>query len=139
MHLALLPFSGDLDVATATRAGDALNHALRAIGTDVHVGVLPATARFLTIAPAAIELCGLKKAEDGETLVIRLVNPTGAAVKAEVSFDKAAPFAPVSAEALDLMERPVKGQAVTRKGRTIATTIPAFGFVTLGIELKKEH
>ncbi len=139
VHLALLPFAGDLDVAAATRAGDALNHALRAVGTDVHVGALPATARYLTVTPAAIGLCGLKKAEDGERLVVRLVNPNGTDVKAEVIFDKAAPFAPVGAEALDLMERPVKGQAVTRKGRTIATTIPAFGFVTLGIELKKEH
>ena len=133
VHLAVLPFAGELDVPAAIRVGDTLNHALRAIGTDVHAGVLPATAGFLTITPTAIGLCGLKKAEDNESLVIRLVNPNGVAVKAEVTFDKAAPFAPVAAEALDLMERPVKGQAVSRKDRTITTTIPAFGFVTLGI------
>jgi len=137
VHLALLPFAGDLDVAAATRVGDALNHALRAIGTDVHAGTLPAEGRFLTITPAAIGLCGLKKAEDSESLIVRVVNPTDAAVKAEVRFDKAAPFEPIGAEALDLMERPVKSPTVTREGRTIAMTIPAFGFVTLGIGIKQ--
>jgi alpha-mannosidase len=128
VRLALLSTdAGVSDAALSARAA-AHEQPLLVIGTDVHEGRLPAAERMVALRGADVALSGLKWAESGDGLVVRLTNITGDPAAAAVS---CAPALGVvqSAQPLDLMERPT-GERVVGEDGTVEFVVPAESLAT---------
>jgi alpha-mannosidase len=124
VRLALLPTDGAGSDAALTARAAAHNQPLLAIGTDVHEGPLPVFHRLIGVSGANVALCGLKWAESGEGLVVRLTNTADAPAVAELTCP-----ALLSAQPLDLMERPT-GEPRPGEEDAVSVTVPANGLGT---------
>jgi len=71
-HLSLIPFSGSL-LAARTLA-EAFQVPMRAVTSQLHVGQIPAHASFLSLDPMELCLTSMKSAEEGDGLIVRIVN-----------------------------------------------------------------
>jgi len=89
----------------------------------------PADREFLSIEPAGVRLSILKRADDGEALIVRLVAPPTGATTARLRFGLPIRRAWLS----DLDERP--GPPLAIAGDTLTVSIPADDLVTLGVTL----
>lgn len=134
-RVALIPHGPDAGEAALTRAGAAFNHPFQVVGTGVHGGRLPAASPALvSVEPASVLVSGLKRAEDGEALVLRVYETEGRDADATIAFDREA-FGPiVRAAAVDLLERPLDGVRVHLDGGRVRLRVPARGIVTLAVE-----
>jgi alpha-mannosidase len=136
INLAVRPFAGRLPVETAIAEGQSFNKPLRLMSTDRHEGKLPLRGRFLRITPASATISGIKQAEDGKRLVVRLFNPTDTHITAKLHFgDKELLPAPVSAVELDLMERPIRRTGVKVRKRVVSAPIAPHGILTLSLDI----
>ena len=136
LRVALQPLTGDLPVADAIQAGQEFNHAIRMIGTDVHDGRLQATAQFVNVAPASVSLSGIKKAEDGDAVIVRLFNPGAKQVAARITLNEKL-FGKISAaQETDLMEQPLRPSAAKIARNTVSVTLPPRGIATVRIQTK---
>jgi alpha-mannosidase len=125
VRLALLSTDASVSDAVLTARAAAHDQPLLAIGTDVHEGRLPAAQSLLGITGADVTLSGLKWAESGDGLVVRLVNTTSTPAAAKM--ECAAALGTVqSAQPVDLMERPA-GDALSASGGVVTVTVPANG------------
>ena len=135
VQLALLstkladPFTAPVSDAALTAWAAAHNQPLLLVGAGIHEGRLPAAQSLLEVngenAQACATLCGLKWAESGEGLVVRLANSTASPAAATLSCAPAL-GAVQSAQPLDLMERPI-GEASRAEDGGVAVTVPANG------------
>jgi alpha-mannosidase len=135
-RLALVPFAGRLSAAAAIRQGMAFNHPLRTMGTGIHAGSLPPQATGLCVGPEPVVLLALKKAEDAEALLLRLVETAGKAATASVRIP-ATLGQPVRATETDLMERPLPKSTAKLRGDVVTVTIPPHGIASLRIDLAR--
>ncbi|MCG6955882.1 MAG: glycosyl hydrolase-related protein [Gemmatimonadetes bacterium] len=99
---------GDWRSGPTEEVADDLNQPLRAVAVPVHDGQGRARA-FLTLEGVGVELGALKMAEDGEDLVVRLVERHGAPSTATLQL----PW-PFEWREADLLERPEKESGWTR-------------------------
>lgn len=137
MSFALVPFAGDLAAADAVRAGNAFNHALRLVGTDVHKGPLPASAGLLTVEGGSVVVCGLKKAEEGHALIVRLFETAGKKTTARIKVNAKAAGRVKAAREVDLMERPQAKSGATLQQGAVRVTVPPRGLVSVLLELER--
>jgi alpha-mannosidase len=137
VHLALQPFSGEMPIADATRSARELNQAIRVVNTDVHAGALPAQAQFVTIAPDNLILSGLKQAEDGEGLIIRLYETAGRQTTAEIAFNRDALGSILVAREVDLLERSLTPGSAATQGNTVTVTVPPLGIASVRVVFGK--
>ena len=138
IRLALYPFAGDLPAAEAIRKGQEFNRGIRIMGTDIHEGLLPLDGRFVAIGPDAAILTGIKKAEQDDRLVFRLFNPTDKRVTAKLDFGRSdVMHAPMDAEELDLLERPLPKGTATLKGKVVSAALPPHGIVTVAVGFRE--
>jgi alpha-mannosidase len=136
MRLALVPHAGDVTAADLVRMAAEFNHPVRAIPTNVHAGGLPAHGSPLVeVEPPGVALTSLKKREDDDALVFRLLNTTDETVRARVRCDAALLGVPAQVTEVDLLERPVEkpsaravrgGFSIQVLGRGIAGTAVLF-------------
>lgn len=126
VRLALLAPDPTVSDAALTAWAAAHQQPLLVIGTDVHDGRLPAEQSLLTVDGDDVALCGLKWAESGTGLVVRLANTTAEPAVAKLTC-AAVLGALQSAQPLDLMERPA-GEAVSGKDGAVSVSVPANGF-----------
>jgi alpha-mannosidase len=119
------------------RQGVAFNRPLQVIGTGVHAGRLPAASVGLTaIEPGNVVVSGVKKAETGDELVIRLYETQGTRCTASVEF-KDAIFGEVeNARETDLLERPLEKGTARVKNNGFAVEMPAYGIATVRVRLR---
>jgi alpha-mannosidase len=125
VRLALL--SPDPAVTDAALMAWAAAHEqpLLSIGTDVHYGPLPAAQRLLVVDAADAALSGLKWAELGDGLVVRLVNTTAEPSPAKLACAEILGEVQ-TAQPVDLMERPT-GELLSAKDGVVWVTVPANG------------
>jgi alpha-mannosidase len=71
-HLSLIPFDGN--VLQARLQAQAFQSKMKAVGSALHDGILPASGSLLSIDNPSFDLTAVKKAEDGRGLVVRGVN-----------------------------------------------------------------
>ena len=133
IKFALMPHDGDLRPSDAARAGYEFNHQIEAVATDVHKGDLPKEKGFVSVITPNVLLSGIKKAEDGEELVLRLYETEGKAVTAEVEIDSSLVEPNSVAVETDILERPVSDSSAKLEGNTLKVSIPAFGIATVKI------
>lgn len=102
---ALVPHTGNWadEDALVQREADAFEAAMRSVTTEQHDGRLGKRWSFVDVAPVSIAVSAVKRAVEGDGLVLRLHNPTAEAVTAEVTL--ALPFQHVSQ--INLNEEPL--------------------------------
>ena len=137
IHLAVQPFIGDLPVAEAIRAGNALNHPIRIVSTDVHAGTFPAQAQYLSVAPAQAVLSAVKKVDGEDALLFRLIETGGTDTQVQVTLNTSLLGAIVSACEVDLMERPLPASTAAVNGETVTVRVPAHGIASVKVKLAK--
>ena len=137
VHVALAPFSGALPTADAIRLGNELNHAIRVVSTDVHEGKLAPSAHFLSVGPDSVVVCGLKRAENGRGLIVRVFETAGAETEARIGVNTDLLGKVEHAVEVDLLERPLAQSAAKKEGGGVSVRVPPFGIASVLIALRK--
>jgi alpha-mannosidase len=97
---SLYPHKGTWREAATVEKGYEFNYPLLTRFVDAHAGELPAAFSFFKAEPGNVVLAAIKKAEDRNSLVLRLYEAEGNPTEAKLDFFRA----PKEAYALDLME-----------------------------------
>jgi alpha-mannosidase len=97
---SLYPHKGGWREAATVRKGYEFNYPLLTRFVEAHAGELPSAFSFFKAEPSDIVLSAIKKAEDRDSLVLRLYEAEGRATEARLSFFRP----PKEVYALDLME-----------------------------------
>jgi alpha-mannosidase len=129
--LSLVPHAGDWRAAGMAKRGAELNLPMTAWAVKPHGGTLPPSASFAAVEPANVMLGALKRAEDTDAVVVRVVETDGAAgTTARVRLWKP----PASAVEADLLERDVKPIPIA--GEWLEFPIGGYEIKTLKITFK---
>jgi alpha-mannosidase len=113
---SLYPHSGDWKQALTVRRGYEFNYQLRAQQVDAHDGALPAKHSFVGVVADNVVLTAVKKAEDGDALVLRIYEWAGKTADVRIQLPEGA----TSASLTNLMEKPDGGTlAVADHGITV--------------------
>jgi len=99
---ALYPHGGDWKAALTVRHGYEYNYKLQAMQVESHGGRLPASHSFVQVEPENLVLTALKKAEDGDGLILRFYEWAGKKTDAQIEV----PAGATSATSTNLMEKP---------------------------------
>lgn len=113
-----------------TRLGAAFNHPLMVFPAPMQHGTAPLTRSFAQVEGEGIALTALKKAHDGDGLVLRLVNYSTKPATGLVRLSTAGAAGYQAAQVVDLMERPTEGDASWAKG-VLKAEVPARSFLTV--------
>ncbi len=119
---ALLPHAGDCAAGGVVREAYALNAPLR-----VALGAAPLPS-LLRVDAENVMVDTVKKAEDGDALIVRLYEAHGAAASVTISFG----FTPSAVFRVDLMEE--DPQPLELAGTGISFPVTPFEIVTLRVE-----
>jgi alpha-mannosidase len=131
IEYALLPHGAGPTVERATQAGEEMNEPLTVVSCGFHQGDLPSEASFVAIREPNVRLAALKQSQDGEAMVLRLVEVAG--IEGEVRVTLSPLLGGKGARAVDLLERSVKGGEVRLEGETLVVWMPAYGIVTVRV------
>jgi alpha-mannosidase len=113
-----------------TRLGMAWNHPLIILPVNLQAGERPPREGFVEVRGEGVVLTALKRAEGSRDLIVRFVDYDGAGAAAEVEFHPDLLGGRTRAALVDLMERPVEGEAAL-EGRTLRLRLPKHGFATV--------
>jgi alpha-mannosidase len=134
---ALYPHGGDWKSALTMRHGWEYNYRLQARAGMAHAGQLPAEHSFLRVEPANLVATALKKAEDGDGLILRFYEWAGTRTEARIEVPPGA----TAAYATNLMEKTdtdaqQKG-LVQRRENTVTYKVDPFSINTIRIDYPK--
>lgn len=124
LEYTLIPFACEGREAAVSSAYVYASNALSAVDTDKHAGSMPAENVVVTLCDPMLRHAALKRAEDGEGLVLRLYNIDDKARTASMTFAPA--IKTVLASELD--ER--IGEVLTMDNGTVTVNVPAKKIVT---------
>ncbi len=138
MRMALVPHGSEMNVGDMVRLGAAFNSPLQIIYTDNHPGSLPPHAgSLISIKPGNVLISCIKKAENENTVIIRLHETDGKSVRARVEVNQSFFGLLAGAEEVDLLERPSqKNTAGVVKGNAFSVDVPAYAIVTVKLSLE---
>jgi alpha-mannosidase len=126
---ALYPHEGDWKQAQTVRRGREFNAPLEGAQAGVHPGELKQAMSFAGLAPETLTLTAVKKAEDGNGLILRFYEWAGKAGTAMLQV----PHGALRARLTNLMEVPEDG-ALTVSGDAVAVPYTAYSIVTVRVE-----
>ena len=134
IRLALVPHGKALAPADLVRLGAAFNQPFQVVSTDVHAGRLPAAASAVSaVEPAAVILSAVKKAEDEDALVFRLLETEGRKAKARVALDPVLFGEVAEAVEVDLLERPLADGSAKAERDGFSVAVPAHGIASVRV------
>lgn len=125
----LYPHAGSWKTALTKRVGYEFNYKLRASQVESHTGSLPREHSFVSVAPENVVLTALKKAEDDNGLIFRVVEWAGK--QSNVVFT--VPQGATSATETNLMEKPT-GSALSVTGAKVTVPIKPYEILTLRVD-----
>ena len=129
---AVIPHKGTCDVVAATRAGEEFNSPMAVVSATVQDGPLPPEKGYIECLTPNIFVAAVKKAEDSDALILRLVEMAGKDTEAQVRItDLVKPGTP--AKQVDLLERPIKKGSAKMVGDVLTVKVPAYGITTVMI------
>ncbi len=132
LALALVPLSGRLETAEATRLADVFNHPLKIAGTGVHGGDLPLEAQLVAAAGRGAAVSGVKWAEDGSGVIVRASETAGHPSELRLAVHPGLGRLE-AAEEVDLCERPLRSLKVHASG--VAVPLPAYGLASVKLRV----
>ncbi|HVA58333.1 MAG: glycoside hydrolase family 38 C-terminal domain-containing protein [Gemmatimonadaceae bacterium] len=124
---SIVPHAGDWRSPAVLATARSLNEPMRAVAVNAHGGHGRGTASALTIKGGTVALGALKRAEDGDAWIVRLVETSGQATTAVLQL----PWA-VTVQETDLIERPT-GKTFAPKGRVLSVPMGPWEIETLRI------
>ncbi|MDP2990948.1 MAG: glycoside hydrolase family 38 C-terminal domain-containing protein, partial [Kiritimatiellota bacterium] len=136
---ALYPHPGGWREAETVRRGYELNNPLSSQILSRTAGRQENPTRgFLSVAPANVMVSALKKAEQGDNLILRLYEAAGRDAEAEIVFNL--PSGVAAIREVDLLERPIGNAAPLRTdaGGRLFLTMKAWEIKTLLLERKTQ-
>ncbi|HHJ00557.1 MAG TPA: hypothetical protein ENJ81_00025, partial [Candidatus Aerophobetes bacterium] len=125
---ALYPHKGSWKEAGTVRKGYEFNFSLLSILESAHMGTLPKSFSFLRLSPESVILEAVKKAEDSDTLILRLYETEGKKTRAELLFSEP----PQKVWETDMMERKILELPV--HGKTVQLDIGAHEIKTIQVQ-----
>ncbi|MCU0519959.1 MAG: hypothetical protein MUF84_04620, partial [Anaerolineae bacterium] len=131
IRYALLPHAAGWGEGDATQAGEDLNIPLVVSSVDFHAGDLPAAKSLVSVEPKSVRLASLKRAENGNGMIMRLVEVEGVAVEAKVHIAADLLGDAASGTEVDILERPLSENSARIEGETLTVRVPAFGTTTV--------
>jgi len=138
MRMAAVPIIGEIAPSEMVRYGASFNHPLQIVYTDTHQGQLPADGNFLlSCEPKNVIFSSLKKAEEGDGLIVRLFETDGIKSTAAVSLNTSILGEIESVEEVDLLERRLNTFETRLIPRGFEVEIPAYGIVSVRLNFKK--
>ncbi len=132
IRYALVPHAAGWGEGNGAQAGEDLNVPLVVSSVDFHAGDLPAVASLISVTPQNVRLAALKRAEDGQGMVLRLVEVEGKAGEAQVRV-AAGLLDDAGAAEVDTLEHPVNEDTVRLEGEVLTVSVPAFGITTVKV------
>ncbi|HEY3340992.1 MAG TPA: glycoside hydrolase family 38 C-terminal domain-containing protein, partial [Anaerolineae bacterium] len=133
IRFAIQPHDGTWTPADSTRAGYEFNNPFDVVGTDDHVGTLPTNAGYAEVLTSNVILSGLKKAEDSDSVIVRLYEANGQATTAQVRLSDALCAADAPVVETDLVEQPLLHNSAHLQDGVLSVELPAFGLATVKI------
>jgi alpha-mannosidase len=134
IRFALQPHVGEWTASDATRAGYAFNLPFNVVGATMHEGKLPARKGCVEVLTPNVMLSGMKKAEDGGALIIRLYEMEGRATTARVRLHPAIAAPDATASETDIMEQPLKSDTARLIKGVLSVRVPPFATVTVKVK-----
>ena len=130
IRFGIVPHKGDCDVVDAFRAGEEFNSPMAIVSATVQDGPLPAEKSYVECLTPNVIISTVKKAEDSDAEVLRLVEMAGKETEAQVRItDLVKPGTP--ARVVDTLERQLKKSHAKMNGDVLTVKIPAFGIQTV--------
>jgi len=123
----IYPHSGTWDQAGVYAEAERLTVPMRVAQVGPHGGDMPKHQSFMSIKPANLVLSALKQSEDGQSLVLRLFNPTKQELPAEIRFSKKIRIAALT----NLNEETAEG--LRSKGKTLRFPVGHKKIVTVHV------
>lgn len=123
---SLAPHAGDWRAPEVRAAATSLNAPLRAARVGAHAGIARSTS-FLTLVSGTADVGALKRGEDDDGWIVRLVETAGSPTTATLRF----PF-PVIAEDTDMLERGT-GTMLRSRGNLLPVRLGRFEIRTIRV------
>ncbi|HSU95111.1 MAG TPA: glycoside hydrolase family 38 C-terminal domain-containing protein [Gemmatimonadaceae bacterium] len=130
IELSIVPHRGDWRAPEIREAADELNSPLEAQVVSPHPGSTDGGS-WLTIHPSSVELGALKRAEDDDRVIVRLVETSGRPTVAHLRF-----ASPMDASETDLLERDLPNGV---RGRGLTLDVPLTGFEIKTIAVRQSR
>jgi alpha-mannosidase len=125
----LYPHGGDWKQAQSVRHGYEFNYGLKAMQVLAHTGAMPAEHSFVSIAEPHVVLTAVKKAEDGDGLVLRFYEWSGEGGNVTLTV----PAGAKSATLVNLMEKP-EGAAIAVSDGKVTVPVAPFQIQTVRVD-----
>jgi alpha-mannosidase len=133
-HLALsiVPHEGDWRAPEIREAAAELNAPMVAVQVSAHEGAAR-NGSWLSVEPATVEIGALKRAEDDERYIVRLVETSGRPTVAHLHFALA-----VDASETDLLESDLAG-GFRARGAVLDVPLKSFEIKTISVQPVRPH
>ena len=131
---ALYPHSGTWKSALTVRRGYEYNYKLQAIQVGSHSGDLPLEHSFISVKDTNVVLTAVKKAEDGDGLILRFYEWAGQQGNVQIDVPKGAE----SATLTNLMERPEGSPLPVTGGDEITVPVHPYEIVTVRVDYPRK-
>jgi alpha-mannosidase len=138
IRLALAPHGKTIPTAELFRMGAGFNLPLLPVSTDIHKGDLPAVSGgVVTCKPSNVLVAAVKKAEDEDAVIVRLLETSGKDTTTNVTLNTKLMGKVATAVEVDLIERPQKSSMAKAIGAGFSVMLPANGIASVKVNFKK--
>ncbi len=133
-NYAVYAHAGDTDSGDVARKADQYNKEVLVIKTDKHQGNLPSSYSLLDIEDVkhAVKVTGIKRGEDGESLILRCFNTTDKTICTQLNLK----YPVEKAWYVSLLEKPM--QEASCHDNRVTLELKAKQIVTLKIMIKRD-
>ncbi len=129
---SLYPHAGDWKRALTVRRGYEFNYRLRALQVEAHEGLLPAQQSFVELQGNNVVLTALKKAQDGDGLVMRFYEWAGQNGEVHIRL----PQGFTKAQITNLLEDS-QGAPLALAGDQITVPVHAYEIVSVRLDYRR--
>jgi alpha-mannosidase len=126
---ALYPHAGDWKQALTIRHGYEYNYQLAAMQVQPHEGSLPPEHSFVSVTPDTVLVTAVKKAEDGNGLILRFYDWAGKDGTVQLNIPPGA----TSATVANLLEKPEGAPLPLLNGRQVTVPVHPFEIQTIEV------
>ena len=125
----LYPHGGDWKQAMSVKRGYEFNYGLKAMQVSAHEGTMPVEHSFVGVAEGHVVLTAVKKAEEGDGLVLRFYEWAGTGGNVTLTV----PAGATGAKVVNLMEKPAEGD-VKLSGDHVIVAVKPYQIQTVRVD-----
>ncbi len=134
-RFAVMPHKGKLVANEAIRVGMDFNHPLVVIPTDIHKGKLLSMGKeFIKIDKPNVIVAALKKSEDEEGIILRVVEAEGKKTACSINFDTKLWAKIRKVHRVNLTERKLNSSHILVRGNKISVNLRPYEIMSLLIK-----